>query len=101
MPALHAGDHILVTRYFRAEPRRGEVIVFRSPVTGDVAVKRVVGVPGDVIDSRRVPPDCYFVMGDNRADSYDSRTWGPLPGRLVLGRARLILPIHRIFKWIE
>ena len=35
----------------------------------------------------RVPAGDYFVMGDNRGDSDDSRYWGPLPGRYIVGRA--------------
>jgi len=38
-----------------------------------------------------VPAGCYFVAGDNRDNSWDSRSWGVLPRDLVLGRARLIL----------
>lgn len=37
-----------------------------------------------------VPGDCYFMMGDNRDNSYDSRYWGPVPYDLILGEAMLI-----------
>ena len=49
------------------------------------------------IDKRRdnfgpykVPPATYFMMGDNRDDSYDSRFWGPVPQRFVLGKALVV-----------
>jgi hypothetical protein len=44
-----------------------------------------------VIAPQIIPADCYFVLGDNRADSLDSRSWGVLPRASVLGRARMIL----------
>lgn len=120
-PTLEVGDHIVVTPYrFGDKPRPGDVIVFRAPSGADeLLVKRVIAIPGDLIDSRSgrvriggralpepylfqpaasgaipaqiVPGDSYFVMGDNRANSSDSRSWGIVPHSLVAGRARLVL----------
>jgi signal peptidase I len=153
-PTLEPGDQIVVTRYIRATPERGQVIVFRSPSGSDeLIVKRVIGVPGDLVDSRLgrvrigghtlaepyvlreaatgaiapqiIPAESYYVLGDNRDDSLDSRTWGVVPRTHVVGRARMVLwssshdldesasaqavhPVEtptpqraRLFKWIE
>ncbi len=37
-----------------------------------------------------VPPECYFMMGDNRDNSSDSRYWGPVPYRMIMGEAMAI-----------
>ena len=153
-PTLQAGDQIVVTRYLRSEPKRGDVIVFQSLTQPDeLVVKRVIGEPGDLIDSRLgrlrvgghtlaepyvlrqaatgaieaqvIPARSYFVLGDNREDSLDSRSWGVVPRERILGRARLVLWSHlategivqalddgtshdrvrqprgRLFKWVE
>jgi len=43
-----------------------------------------------------VPPDEFFVMGDNRSDSDDSRVWGPVPARDVIGEAVVVYwPVGR------
>ncbi len=96
-------------------PRRGEIIIFHFPrdETRDF-VKRVIGVAGDEVEIRRgtvfvngqsldepyithpseasmrrliVPPESFFVLGDNRRASNDSRDWGPVPAENVVGRA--------------
>jgi signal peptidase I len=81
---------------------------------GRTFVKRIVGLPGETVSERdghvfvdgralaepyvpgaerdnetaswpRVPRDSYFLMGDNRSDSCDSRMWGPVPRRDLIG----------------
>jgi len=52
---------------------------------------------GTYSDPFKVPTGDFFVMGDNRKDSYDSRYWGPLPGDYVVGRAFVRMwPLDRI-----
>lgn len=119
MPTLQPGDQIIVTPYFRSAPQRGHVVVFKSPQTGEFLVKRIVAIPGDLVDSRLgrlrlggytvpesyvldeaatgaieaqiVPPDSYYVLGDNRHRSLDSRSWGAVPAGNIVGRAHLVL----------
>ncbi len=164
MPTLLIGDFILVNKFTYGlrlpvlnwevadlgEPKRGDVVVFRSPDNPDEDwIKRVVAVPGDHVayvdktlyvngeareqerlgryvgngSGRRmtgaslrresvndteyqvlvsenhsgrgngewvVPEGHYFVMGDNRDNSNDSRFWGPVPERYLVGKAFLI-----------
>jgi signal peptidase I len=122
-PTLEVGDHIAVTPYggflFRAEPRRGDVIVFRLPGMDSYLVKRIIATPGDLVESvdgrvrisgrlvaepfladgektvnihpAVIPSDCYYVLGDHRSNSLDSRAWGVVPRSSIVGRARLVL----------
>ncbi|MBI1839212.1 MAG: signal peptidase I [Candidatus Colwellbacteria bacterium] len=106
-----------ITYRFR-EPLRGEVIVFRNPRNeSEFYIKRIVGLPGEevVIGPKKVTIDGkvldenyleftsdsagehvfslhageYFVMGDNRPQSFDSRSWGPLKANEIIGSVRL------------
>ena len=119
-PSLNNNEYVLVNKvaYLFHAPERGDVIVFHWPVdTTKDLIKRVIGLPGDVItiDSKtvrvdgvllnepyisapanpsgeilRVPPNDYFVMGDNRIVSDDSRDWGYVPKDFIIGKAVLV-----------
>jgi signal peptidase I len=122
LPTLRAGDRVLVDKraYRDALPRRGDLVVFHAPRTGDVTLKRAVGLPGDTvaiedgvlvvnggrrvepyadpdaIDSVyfgpvRVPAGAVFVLGDNRADSIDSREFGAVSRGRLMGRVQVRL----------
>ena len=106
-----------ITYRFR-EPARGEVIVLRNPTNeADFFIKRVIGLPEEqvlvsdskvFIDGKLIgeeylfggismadtPPfqlgkDEFFVMGDNRGSSFDSRSWGPLGKHQIVGVVRI------------
>jgi signal peptidase I len=118
-PTLRPGDTVVVTPYVAgSRPVRGDVVVFRSPSNnGEMVVKRIVAEAGDLVESRDgkvfvrghalaepyasgstaaiapqiIPGNSFYVLGDNRTNSYDSRLWGSIAGTAIVGRARLIL----------
>jgi signal peptidase I len=116
-PDIASGEIVLInTVAFRLHPiERGDIVAFHHDGDApEVYLKRVIGLPGDRIriargavylngsrllepyvhyyDSRSfaevtVPPNTFYVLGDNRADSDDSRAWGFVRSSEVIGKA--------------
>lgn len=124
MPTLsHTGDYILHDRLShkiggREKPSiaRGTLITYVSPRDPSRLVcKRVIGLPGDIVcvdpiksmlrptatniaaEHTVVPQNHYWTQGDNASNSYDSRTYGPVPFGLVKGQVRAILTVGGMF----
>jgi len=117
-PNLHEGQYLIINKvvYKLHPPRRGDIIVFHHPRNAHHdLIKRVIGLPGETVEVRQgqvhingVPldepyvehrgsysvhyelgSDEIFVLGDNRPNSDDSHTWGPLQRERIVGKAAI------------
>jgi signal peptidase I len=89
-PALEDGDRLLVSRlaYRLAAPKHGDIVLVRDPSrSGYECIKRILGLPGEMVEDRLLGPEEYFLVGDNLLHSTDSRTYGPVPADAIIGRA--------------
>ena len=105
--------------YHFNQPERGDIVLFNSPYNdGKQYVKRLIGLPGETVEIRRgmvyinnkllvipgvtirrdyatlskqvIPEKNFFMLGDNRPNSADSRVWGFVPEDELIGEALFI-----------
>ncbi len=128
-PTLESGEAVFVEKVSKITGNftRGEIVVVSYPNRTESFVKRIIGVPGDTVaitdgkaylngqtldepyikepyiegdmETVTVPEGHYFVMGDNRNNSSDSRSSavGPIPAENVIGHAMFIIwPLDQI-----
>lgn len=123
---LHNNERLIMNKmvYNFNDPKHGDIIVFHATENDDY-IKRVIGLPGDTVEYRNnqlflngepvdepylndstytndyepliLPEGSYFVMGDNRLNSTDSRIIGPISEDQIVGRVSLLIwPLNRI-----
>lgn len=118
VPNFADGELLLTEKvsYRFGQPKRGDVIVFQAPGREVDFIKRVIGLPGETVQisdgnifinsqkitedyinvrtdgeiNRTLAKDEYFVMGDNRGASLDSRAIGPIKRDTIRGKTWLV-----------
>jgi signal peptidase I len=115
-PTLNNGDKIFIQKMFGELNRGDIVVFLYPHDQTKSYIKRIIGLPGDTLDIKNgkvivngiqleepyidsknlsfdtmpqqivIPPNQYFVIGDNRRNSSDSRAWGTVQRNLIYGR---------------
>ena len=98
-PTLHNGEFlgVYLLSYLRSRPQIGDIVVVSYAGDSSVRfVKRIEGMPGDTVQVNGadtvLASDQYFVEGDNRDHSTDSRVYGPITKNQIIGK--VVIRVH-------
>lgn len=93
-PTFNNGNYLIIDElsYHLRKPKKNEVVVFRYPNDpSKFFIKRIAGAPGETVTIQgretTLGEDEYYVLGDNKGASSDSRIWGPVREKFIVGRA--------------
>ena len=120
-PTLYDGERLIIDRvsYRLHEPERGDIVIFHPPNNPQtVYIKRIIGLPGDVVEvmdgavyvngqeldepyikdkpkytlaATEIPAEEYFVLGDNRTNSNDSHNGWTVAEESIIGKAWVVI----------
>jgi signal peptidase I len=79
------GDRVVSLRYVLGSPAEGDLVAFHAPIKA----RSACGLPADSVLIKRITRIVngrYFLQGDNRGASCDSRVWGTVPRSALIGR---------------
>ncbi len=123
-PTLYGHQRLIIEKlsYRFTQPHRGDIVVIRVDGFDELLIKRVIGLPGETLEVKngvvfingkaldepyvngaprgdypttKIPEGYIFVMGDNRNNSNDSRSFGPVPIDHIVGHAWMrYWPLH-------
>lgn len=92
LPTLQDKQIIFVNKmaYWKNAPQNGDIVIVREPIDNIQVVKRIVGTPGTAITIEDktfiLKEDEYYIEGDNRDNSIDSRAYGPIRSERIIGK---------------
>lgn len=92
LPTLQDEQIIFVNKmaYWKNAPQNGDIVIVREPIDNILVVKRIVGTPGTAITIEDktfiLKEDEYYIEGDNRDNSIDSRAYGPIRSERIIGK---------------
>jgi len=99
-PTIQSGDIVIVDRLSYKlfnSIKKDDIVIAVQPVNPEVSIcKRVIEVGGGTVPygkGIKVPDQHYWLEGDNKKKSYDSRHHGCVPSNLILGKVLFVIPI--------
>ncbi len=101
-PTLKEGDYLIILKSQFFTPSKRDVVVFSSPYDQTKLVKRIKGIAGEKMNKfelfgpmkddslSNIPKEYFFAQGDNSKVSFDSRFFGVINNKDIIGKAVFI-----------